>query len=422
MSQPEQDADTDTTPSTPTAPTPNTAELLNTFRTHLTEDQFRDWHMLQERERNAEEGYGDTRNDPSHTPSSDTHSPSSLLSCHRMAYYKANNTPREEDLPYGIFKFGHDFEAYAQQFLQDVVSTPRTEVRNVERINFEEHNATFTGSTDPVIFDNTGKPIALFEVKTSKNVYFVRKNGAKKRHRAQAHAYARGLQEKYDLESPPPIFFIYGGREDLDVVMIEEEFDHDFWENTVVDWALENSEYRDGDELPPAVDPDGPLSYMCGYCDFAERCGNYEPDSKSPNSDAYVEQVDDYWWDDSIATDFQNTVRDSPSIGFLPLKKYPEDAVIAHLATYPDVKLTPTLAVQYPDLVDDGEEPPERLERLYGAAPQREVGDWVCPKCLETFEFGTFDWDGDFDNLPSCPDCPDDPSLRGPKPGEVLLN
>ncbi len=394
---------------------------LGTVRDRLTEDTFHDWHKIQERERNEAEGYGDTRNDPSHTPAPEDHSPSQMLSCHRMVYYDAHNTPREDDLPYGIFKFGHDFEEYVEQFLSDEITPLGTTIRNVVEVDYEIGDVRVTGTTDPVLFSADGKPLALFEVKTSKNVYFTRKNGAKRRHRAQAHAYAKGLQKQYNLQSPPPIFFIYGGREDLDIVLLEEEFDHDFWENTVIDWAEENTEFRQQDELPPKVDPDGPLSYMCGYCDYAERCGNYEPDSESPEGDNYVEDVDDYWWDDTIATEFQNTVDDMPEVGFLPLKKYPEDAVVAHLATYPDVELTPTLAVQYPSLVDDGQEPPERLEHVYGVAPQRSVSDWVCEKCMQSFEFGQFDWDGDFDNLPTCPDCPDDPPLRGKKPGEILL-
>lgn len=419
MKQPHSNSAVETANSTQTTPT--TSELLSTFREALTEQSFRDWHLLQERERNAEEGYGDTRNDPAHMPDDDTHSPSNLLNCHRMAYYKANNTPREDTLPYGIFKFGHDFEAYIETFLQDVVTTSNTEVRNVERIEYDVDGVTFVGSTDPVIFNDDGEPIALFEVKTTKNTHFVRNRGAKEKHRAQAHAYAKGLQHKYALESPPPIFFIYGGREDLDVFMTEVEFDDSFFKNTVIDWAQENTMYREGDELPPKVDPDGDKAYMCGYCDFAERCGNYEPSSESPNSPNYVENVDDYWWDDTIATDFQNTVSDMPTVGFLPLKEYPEDAVVAHLASYPDVELTPTLAHQYPALVDDEEEPPARLERLYGVAPQRNVADWVCEKCLSTHPFGEFNWDGDFEDLPECPDCPDNPPLRGPKPGEVLL-
>ncbi len=410
------------TPTPNNVESPSQSELTMTFRSRLTETRFEDWHRIQERERNEAEGYGDTRNDLSHMPEPDEHSPSSLLSCHRMVYYKAHNTPREDRLPYGIFKFGHDFEAYVEQFLADEVAGDHQTVNNVERIEFDVNGVTFTGSTDPVIFDErTGEPAALFEVKTTGNLYFTRRDGeAKERHRAQAHAYAKGLQHKYDMDEPPQIFYIYGGREDLDVAMFDESFDAEFWEDTVIDWAEENTEHRKLDVLPPTVDDS--KSYMCGYCDYAERCGNYEPTSKSPNSDDYVEEMDEYWWDDTIATSFQNTVSDMPPVGFLPLKKYPEDAVVAHLATYPDVKLTPTLAVQYPYLVADGNEPLKRLERVYGVAPKREVGNWVCPKCMQSFSFEQFDdWDGDFDNLPTCPDCPDDPPLRGPKPGEIVL-
>jgi hypothetical protein len=175
--------------------------------------------------------------------------------------------------------------------------------------------------------------------------------------------------------------------------------------------------------MPPTIDADGPDGYQCGYCDFQERCGNYEPYSKGPHHDGYVQNMDDYWWS-PIHNEFQNTTENAPPKGFLPLKRYPESAVVSHLATYPDVKLTPTLAVQFPALVNDGTAPPERLENLFGCAPQRDVHDWHCTGCIETFEFGTLDWDGTFkpnedkghDGLPTCPGCPDNPTLRGPRP------
>lgn len=404
-------------------------QIASSLRENLTAHQFSDFHQQNERDRNAEEGYGDTRNDPSHTPADNHHSPSQSLNCHRMQYYDSRNAPREGGLPHGIFKFGHDFEAYAQTFIEQEVAPDEAVIRNVEQIDFEVDGLHYSGSTDPVAFDSDGDPVALFEVKTVGDIYFVEENGVNERHKAQAHIYARGLEEKYGLESPPPIFFIYGDREELDVAMYEVAFDVEFWEDTVLDWGQTNTEYRRNDELPPTVDSD--KEYMCGYCDYAERCGNYEPDSPSPHADEYVQNMDDYWWDDTIATSIQNTTEKLSPTGFLPLKKYPEEAVVSHLVTYPDVSLTPTLATQYPALVADSEhednpnrdheQEQNRLDRLYGASPTRDVSDWACPTCMQSFSHDQFHWDGDFDSRPTCPDCPDDNSLRGRKPGEMLI-
>lgn len=422
QSQSESDADVDE----PMNNHDNIAVEADELAANVTEQAFEDFHKLNERERNAEEGYGDTRNDVTHMPDDDVESPSKLLSCHRMSWYDAHNTPREDRLPYGIFKFGHDFEDHFEDFLAEHVTGSELTVRNVERVEFTERDITITGTTDPVVFDADGNPVALFEVKTTKNTYHVRNRGeANERHRAQAHAYARGLAEKYDLDAPPQIFYAYGGREDLDVFITNESFDEDFWEDTVLAWAADDVEYREGDELPPALEDGHEREYQCTYCDYQERCGNYEPESESPQSDEYVDSMDEYWWNDDIETGYQNTASDLPAVGFVPAMKYPEDAVVAHIATHDDVQLTPTVAAQHPELVADGESPPERFELVYGVAPQASVTDWVCDECLQTFDYDEFTWEsGDFDDMPTCPDCPDDAEskLRGEEPGEVTLD
>lgn len=387
----------------------------------FTEQDFTDWYTRREQQRNLEEGYGATRNDPSHTPDPDTHSPSNLLNCHRMSYYKAANAPQEEDSPNGIFKFGHDFESLIEEFLREHVADSEHMILNPVHVEFEDDGLTFTGSTDPVLTDRQGNPEILFEVKTAKNLYWIREKGVRETHKAQAHAYAKGLQEKHDLDNPPQIIVIYGDREFLDVVTFEVDFDEDFW-STVTDWATEDTQYRDENALPPQIDPDSSKSFMCGYCDFKERCGGYEPDSPKPRvahaMDGFVE-IDDYWYDDTINTDIQNSNSNQPVHGFIPLTEYPEDAVISHLLTYPDVPLTPTLAMQYPNLVDNDVPPAERIVHTYGAAPQRDVSDWTCDKCGETRPFGSLGWDGDVSNPPSCPECNE--KMRGPLPEELDL-
>lgn len=439
-------------PADPTdASTSDSDRVPDRFRSHFDGASFADWHAIQEMHRNAEDGYDDTRNDPSYTPDADTHSPSQLMNCHRMAYYKANNAPREDDLPFGIFKFGHDFEAYAQEFIETLIGDiDDAEVRNPVQIEYEtEDGLTITGSTDPVIFRD-GVPVALTEMKTSKNLHFVDEESfhdEKHQHKSQAHAYARGLQKQFDLDEPPAIFFIYGSRESLETLTFEIEFDEDFWDNEALDWAREQTEHRERDDLPDALPDDSDMDYMCGYCDFAERCGNYEPSSPAPGEPSDMQSVysiirqvkrnelsvdeggdmvkesvqngntDPYWYDNSIADEVQNTFDNEDVTGFLPLKEYPEDVVISHLLTYPEVKLTPTLAMQYPDLVDNDIEPDDRLETLYGEVPQRKVHDWHCSECDTTVAFGETVWNGKFYSRPKCPDC--DADMRGPRPSEI---
>lgn len=396
----------------------DSTDVADIVDANLTADAFGEWHHRNEQQRNTEEGYHH-RNDPTYQPDPESHGPSKLLNCHRMAYYEAANTPREEELPYGIFKFGHDFESYIEEFINQELAPATSFVRNVEHVEYDIGDCTVGGSTDPVIFSGPSEPAALFEIKTTKNISFVEKRDeADRRHRAQAHAYARGLQAKYNLESPPKLFYIYGDRESLEIFATTEQFDAEFWEETVIPWIKRDTRYRKGDSLPPKVDPDGDLAYMCSYCDFKERCGNYEPESKPPHGDDYVESVDDYWWDDTIANHMMDQLSDMPPVGFIPLKKHPEGAVISHLATYPDVPLTPTLATQYPELVEGAWPTPTDIEQKWGIAPTRHVADWTCPACAVKFPFGSFNWEGNYENIPQCPHCGDS-TLRGPLPSEL---
>lgn len=420
--------------SNPTQNTETRDEFTETLQRHLSPSQFNDWHFLQERAKNASEGYDETRNDPSYSHPPDVMSPSGILKCHRDVAYSTQNTPREERLPHGTFKFGNDFEDYVETFLEDLVEdSPRYTIKNPLQIDYHEKDINITGSTDPVLFDTeTNTPVALTEVKSTSNIFFVKRDGLKTRHKAQAHAYARGLQLQYDLDDSLPMFFIYGDSETLEVETFKIDFDWTFWVETVVPWMQDNKQFRESDELPPTVDeieelvelmdgrdydPDDPSDnhFMCGYCDYQERCGNYEPESKAPGVADYNSDIDDYWWQDHVNRDFLNTSKDTLFEGFLPQLKYPEEVIVSHLASYDDVKLTPTLAHHYPQLYEHGPEPDKRFYKLYGIAPQADVHDWVCEGCNSNFDYISIDWDGNLDSYPDCPNC-NNHSVHGPRP------
>lgn len=414
----------DETADAPSATSGSSLGLGNRLTSLFGAQEFTDWYVTYEQRRNLQEGYGATRNDPAHQPDDSTLSPSQLDNCQRMNYYQARNAPSEDGLPHGIFRSGHDFEELVELYLREVIADKNEDVLNPVPIEFSERDVTITGSTDPVLVDLRGNIVLPVEVKTTGSLHYIRKDGEPKdRHKAQAHAYARGLQEKFNLDEPPTYAFIYASRETLDVETFFMEFDEDYWES-VLDWCEDTVEYRVEDVLPPTVS--GEKEYMCGYCDFRHRCGAYEPGIKPEKHERSGDWVGDmdYWWDDTIADELkEDPLEDQPAKGFVPLKKYPEQQVVEHLIAHEDVLLTPTLAHQHPHLVADGTGAPDRIEETYGDAPQRDVYEWVCDNCSNTYEWDSIDWDGDLFETPDCPNCKRDAHeshpLRGPTPAEM---
>jgi hypothetical protein len=355
-----------------------------------------------------------------------------------MVEYEANNAPKEGESPKGVFEFGHHFEDLMEEYLRAVI--PHTaHIENPVQISYKIQGVTITGSTDPVVFSQPEKPAFLVEVKTAKNLHYI--NSPKEQHRAQAHAYAAGLSTHYDIQTPP-ICYIYGSREDLSTMVFVEDFDPEFFGGPVLSWAQENTKHRKADELSPTVTDK--RDYQCDYCDYRDRCGYPAYGPQPTKAGTAIEQLlEDYsgdkadkweqfsdstvWigdrdhWDSPVSDDLRGKFQDTPPRGFLPCTTYPESTVIAHLLTYPDLKLTPTLAAQHPSLCNRSETSDAELKRLvttYGDVPQRDVYDWVCPSCGETYDHQRADWDGktDPEDRPQCISCSKMPPLQGPDP------
>lgn len=413
------------------------AERIERYRADISGRNFEIWHRNHENERNLEEGYGKSRNNPGGSGPDSSHSPSSLMQCHRKIYYRSKNAPREYALPYGTFIIGHFFEEQlVEPWLREHVLDHDEYIGNAGHVSYTEDTGddtllTFAGSHDPAITDVQGRTLALTEVKsTGSDPHFLQK--VKKHHKAQAHAYMQGLVEEHDLDDHPPAFIIYVQKESLEVFPFFIEFDQDFWENEVVNWAKQNTGYRRADILPEGKpymgqDDDHTKSqtFECDYCDYRNRCG------------AYNHRGDKHRYDDTIANSAQGTFHDQGVVGFLPQKKYPEDAVVGHLAAHDGVKLTPTLAAQHPEFAKNpsgrlrsriqqrNEE--QALKLKFGTVPKADVHDFHCPNCDSTFPFEEFDWwEGDVDDMPYCDHCQDTKgeyhSLRGPTPDEAGYN
>jgi len=322
----------------------------------LTAEQFWEWYQERQYRLNIQNGQS-YFNGSGSVPNPERHSPSQLLQCHRKLVYRQENAPAEEPNPDGIFWFGTKFEEELLfPFLERWVTGSETYVQNSIWIDFTVETAAgelqIIGSTDPVIVDPDAVPILPTEIKTKSSVSNVTKPN--RHHRAQIHAYLAGLSEKFDRDLSDAII-VYGSRESLNVQTFQIEFDEDFWEEVVLEWATKHTQYRIDDELPPA-DPE--YDWECQFCSYQNRCGKGE----APQSDV------------------------GPT-GLLPkFENYPKEKVTEYLDAHPEETLTPTLARQYPDLVD-----------VYG------VSDFYCRECGFKIDWQAVDDAGE----PLCPPCAD---------------
>jgi CRISPR/Cas system-associated exonuclease Cas4 (RecB family) len=298
-------------------------------------------------------------NGPSGIKPPERHSPSGLLQCHRKKYYTQLNAPEESESPTGIFWIGSRFEEdIALPFLRDSVTHQNEYVTNSLWVDFDVHADSgelhIKGETDPVIVDSESNPLVVTEIKTKESVDGL--ETPNKHHQAQVHAYMKGLSEQNE-ENVTDSVIIYGGRTDLKIRAFHIPFDPLFWDQTVVEWASNHTEYRLQDELPPA-DPE--YSWECNFCPYRERCGQGDSEYS-----------------------------DIGPVGLLPgLSDYPKMKVIEYLEAHETAKVTPNLAYQFPELSD-----------------KYPVYDWQCRVCGSTFAWSQFEWNGNLSELPQCPEC-----------------
>ena len=329
----------------------------NSVLAQIGSRDFRTWRQVTEERKNIEEGKA-YYNDPSPVPPPEKHTPSSLLQCHRKLVYRKENAPAESEMAHGILWVGSRFEEdVVLPYLRDAVADDGLFVTNSLYVDFEvesdDGDLVVKGSTDPVVVDADGTPVLPTEVKTKNSLEYL--DEPNEHHKAQIHAYMVGLSQKYDVDVKRGCL-IYGGRDSFDLKVFDVEFDTEFWQETVVSWATEHTEYRLDGELPPATPRFG---WECDFCSYRERCGK----GNKP-------------------------VSDRGSRGFLPLMEYPRSQVVEYLKTDPDTMLTPTLAERYPDL-----------------AAEHGVSQWRCTACSEQFDHDEIDWGGNTDTPPLCAYC-----------------
>lgn len=346
-----------------------------TLSGYINGESFEDWHQERTKMENIRKGEH-WKNQPDSTPIARRHNPSKLNQCHRKVFYNQLNAPSEQLDPQGIFWIGSKFETeLILPYLEEQVARPGEYVQNSIWVDYsvtlDSGEVRIKGSTDPIFVDSQGKPILLTEVKTKSSIDQLDKPQA--HHRAQVHAYLYGLSQKFD-EKVTNAVLIYGSRTNLSIRAFPVDFDPWFWSNTVLDWAENHTQFRLGRELPPS-DPE--FDWECKFCQYKRRCG----------------QTD-------------SAYQDEGPLGFLPLYRYPKQKVVAHLEANAnsELKLTPTIAHHYPQLVTD-----------------YTVHDWKCESCEIEYEWDQPDWSGNTKEPPICSSCRDC-VLRGPFPAEQEVN
>ena len=333
-------------------------DRVNELLDGVTTAQFKQWYQNRNFRQNIRDGKP-YFNGPSAVPSPERHSPSKLLHCHRKIYYRQENAPEEKDDAEGILWTGRRIEEdVVLPFLQDVVGTDQTYVRNSMWIDFiaemGDREVRIKGVTDPVLVDEESTPLVPTEIKSTSSLEY--KDSPNTHHRAQLHAYLAGLSEKTNQKLSKGIL-IYVSRETLEMKSFHVEFDPEFWHETVLKWATSHTEFRLNDELPPASPEQ---DWECEYCSYRERCGKGD----LPHADLGPRR-------------------------FLPdFDSYPRNKIETHLAAHDHAKLTPKLAEKYPDF-----------------AEEYTVQSWKCPNCSTSFEANDIAADLTKASQPLCPQC-----------------
>ncbi|WP_336326475.1 CRISPR-associated protein Cas4 [Halovenus sp. HT40] len=351
----------------------NSGSLVDELIETVSAETFETWHCEREFARNIREGTP-YFNGPASVKSPQRLSPSSLLQCHRKIAYKQLNAPEESADPEGIFWVGSKFETdIAVPFLRDAVVGDDEYITNSIWVDFtvetDEGELCIKGETDPVVVDADARPLLLTEIKTKRSIESV--ESSSRHHKAQAHAYLKGLSEKYERNITDAII-LYGSRTTLDIRAFHIEFDPFFWRDVIAKWAATHNKYRLNETLPPA-DPEA--EWECDFCSFRTRCGKAD-----------------------------TAHEDIGPVGFIPgYAEYPREKVEEYLNSHEDAELTPTLAHCYPKL-----------------AGTFEVYDWQCARCETTYQWAKIEVTDDCDT-PLCPSClsEDTPApLSGPPPAE----
>lgn len=350
--------------------TPHLRETIHRF----TPGKFKSWwreRQFVENVRNGQPYF----NGPSPVPEPTRHSPSQLVQCSRQIYYQQKNAPEETDDPHGIFWTGSRFEEdIVIPFLESEIAADDQYISNSLWIDFieptEAGELRLKGATDPVIVTADYEPILLTEIKTKRSVEHI--DQPNKHHKAQAHAYLRGLSEKYDAQLSHAVI-LYGSRVTFDIKAFHVHFDPEFWRETVLTWAEQHTTHRLNEDLPPA-EPE--YDWECKFCSYKERCGKG-----------------------------QREFEDEEPSGLLPLfTEYPREKLVEYLEAHESTKLTPALAHEFSKLTDE-----------YG------VYDWTCRGCGETFAWDAVSWTPTESSPPRCPRCQDNGEVRllsGPRPSQ----
>lgn len=345
----------------------------DTIKNDISPETFRSWRQRQKYRENIKAGNHEY-NMGGYDVEPRRHSPHELAQCPRKIHYREQNAPRENESPDGVFFVGTQIEEeIVEPYLDDIAEQHNLFVQNSKWVECEIETddvgaIEIKGSTDPVICDADGDPHICTEIKSTKSLEYL--DGPREHHLAQLRAYQYAISQEHG--EIPDGLLLYVDKTTLELRVYSPEFDENWFEHYVVDWAASLTEHRLNNELPPA---DPQQDWECDNCEFKERCGRGD----SP-------------------------VKAQPAEGFLPVTEYPISAIGEYLRAHETARVSPSIAMENPEIAD-----------LYNVDP------WVCRRCNAQYDWGSLEEDRSFSERPDCPDCAADGKqtpLRGPLPEE----
>lgn len=208
--------------------------------------------------RYLEAEYAD-QDDEYYEPKVGTYHASTMGRCVRHNYFAFMEDIRPDDGAWPHFELGNTLEDVFVKALRNEYGWRYVKNSVPIRIGFDGYE--IVGETDPVVLKDNMNIRRLYEVKTTKNLSYV-KSTPKLEHVYQVHCYMYALGLLDDRCT-----IVYISKYDLDTQAHHVEFDKSIW-NDIVDKVATLHEAIENEE-PPEVQPKSEHDY---FCDAGDQC------------------------------------------------------------------------------------------------------------------------------------------------------
>lgn len=193
--------------------------------------------------------------------------PSEIGKCIRKTWYSYNHPHQVEPKLLKIFEAGNIMHDFVADVLKSE-KTPEVELLKVEMpLRFENAQFVVSGRIDDVILLKMEGKLVLVEVKSTKNVSFVKK--ANRAHEMQLQFYMRASGIYNGV-------ILYIDKTNLQTKIFEIKFDEKNG-NQIIERFESLHKHLIGKKLPVAeAKATEDMKWMCRFCEYKERCDKNE--------------------------------------------------------------------------------------------------------------------------------------------------